>query len=185
MAMHGRDLLGRMVWFSLCSILFAFAANPVLAARRESALTKPLTFNAFFNAVTFPAVRMAPNGESLVIETRRPDYAHNRFRTDLWLYRVESGQLLPLETSGYASEPRWSPDGNWIAFLSSQAHRGAQIYVISAQGGGQDLLTYAGAGGVHAYAWAPDSKTVYYAAEVPLTKPQKDTHKKEWQDVIR
>lgn len=187
MATRVRNRIGRIVVFVLCLGGLAIVTPPGLAAPpREPASAKPpLTFDAFFNAVTFPAVRMSPDGESVVIETSRPDYAHNRFRTDLWMYRIASSRLVPLETSGYASDPQWSPDGQWIAFLSSQAKHGAQVYVVSAQGGGEDLLTYAGAGGVHAYAWGPDSKTVYYAAEVPLTKQQKDAHKKEWQDTVR
>jgi acylaminoacyl-peptidase len=176
----------RSVVFSLSLVALTFACSTAGAAEKQSTLAKPpLTFDAFFRAIDFAAVRMAPDGKSVVIETSRPDYEHNRFRTDLWIYHVGSGQLDPLETSGYASAPRWSPDGQWIAFLSSEAKHGAQVYVVSAQGGGEDLLTYAGAGGVHTCAWGPDSKTIYYAAKVPLTKEEKDANKKEWHDVLR
>jgi dipeptidyl aminopeptidase/acylaminoacyl peptidase len=170
-----------LLLFPLVMAVSAAAAPPA----RQAQAKRPLTFDAFFHAVDFGPVRMAPDGQSVVIETIRPDYAHNRFRTDLWLYRVESRKLAPLETSGYATDAQWSPNGRWIAFLSSVAHHGDQVYVISPSGGGEDLLTYAGAGGVHAYAWGPDSRTIYYAAKVPMTKAEKEEHEKVWHDVIR
>lgn len=185
MGMRNRNRFVRRVAFGVCLVAFAAAALGASAAEKQSSAKQPLTLDAFFHGVDFSGVRVAPDGKSVAIETTRPDYDHNRFRTDLWIYHVASGQLVPLETSGYASDARWSPDGKWIAFVSDEANHGAQIYVVSAEGGGHDLLTYADAGGVHTYAWGPDSKTIYYAAKVPLTKAQKDAHKKEWQDVLQ
>lgn len=180
MALDLRNVIRRTIVFGLCFVGSSIATT---AAPQAKPAKPPLTLDAFFRGVAFSTVRMAPNGESVLIETSRPDYDHNRFRSDLWLYRVGAGKLVPLETSGYAGDPQWSPDGQWIAFVSSEAKHGAQLYVISAQGGGEDLLTYAGEGGVHTYVWGSDSKAIYYSAQVPLTKEQKDTHKKEWRDV--
>ena len=150
--------LRRAAILASCFVALAFSFPAAGARQQEPAATKPpLTFQAFFHAVSIGAVRMEPDGEAVVIETERPDYAHNRFRTDLWLYRVAEHRLAPLTTSGHDFDPQWSPDGQWIAFLSDRAGHGPQLYVISARGGGADLLTYAGAGGVHTYAWAPDS----------------------------
>jgi dipeptidyl aminopeptidase/acylaminoacyl peptidase len=178
--------LRRIPILGLCLLVFCFSALAATPPRRgQTQAKKPLTFNAFFHGVDIGAVRMAPNGNAVVIETIRRDFAHNRFRTDLWLYRVADHQLTPLTTSGHDSDPQWSPNGRWVAFLSTRADHGPQVYVISPQGGGADLLTYASAGGVHTYAWGPDSKTIYYASKVPLTKAQKEAHKKKWHDVQR
>jgi dipeptidyl aminopeptidase/acylaminoacyl peptidase len=180
-----RSPLHRIAIFSLCLLAFSCAAQAAPAPPAKSANAKPpLTLKSFFNGVEFPAVRMSPDGQEIVIETDRGDYTHNRFRSDLWLYRVSDRQLTPLTTSGHDSHPEWSPDGRWIAFLSDRANHGDQVYVVSAQGGGADLVTYAGAGGVHAYAWGPDSKTIFYAAKVPLTKEQEKAHEEEWKDVL-
>ncbi len=176
----------RFATAAFCLLAFSctgFAAMPPGAAQAQS--KPPLTFKAFFHGTEIGPVKMAPDGSAVVIETIRRDFAHNRFRTDLWMYQVASHQLTPLTTSGHDSDPQWSPNGRWVAFLSTRADHGPQVYVISAQGGGSDLLTYAGAGGVHTYAWGPDSKTIYYASKVMLTKKQKEAHKKEWHDVIR
>src|SRR5271157_1620909 len=113
---------------------------------------KPLiTLDEFFNAVEYANVRISPDGRAVVIETTRADWEANRFRSDLWLYREDGGTLTPLTTSGHDSDPGWSPDGNWIAFLSDRnpagetpadadgakekAEKTSQVYAISMHGG--------------------------------------------------
>jgi dipeptidyl aminopeptidase/acylaminoacyl peptidase len=163
----------------------------------------PLTLDEFFNAVELRSVEISADGHAVVIATARPDWAANRFRTDLWLYRdAEGGRLCQLTQSGHDSAPRWSPDGQWIAFLSdrtapsSEAHSPdgtdsekeekpvAQVYVISAWGGEAFPVTFSDEE-VHAFAWAADSRSIYFATRAPWTKEQKDAYKKEWNDVVR
>src|SRR6202051_5174852 len=116
------------------------------------AQSKPkLTLDEFFNAVTFPALEISPDGNSVVIGTERADWDQQIFRKDLWLYRGngKGGSLIQLTQSGHDTEPKWSPDGRWIAFLSERKpatdksedsdsdSKGepAQIYLISPSGG--------------------------------------------------
>src|ERR1700692_4945547 len=87
------------------------------------AQSKPkLTLDEFFNAVTFPALEISPDGNSVVIGTERADWDQQIFRKDLWLYRGngKGGSLIQLTQSGHDTEPKWSPDGRWIAFLSER-----------------------------------------------------------------
>ncbi len=160
----------------------------VLAAAPAAAAKPPLTFRKFFHAVSFAAVQVAPDGSAVVIETNRADYAHNRFRTDLWIYSIagngQGGELAPLATGGYAGSPQWSPNSRWVAFLSGRAGQGRQLYVIPARGGAAAMLS-AIPGGVHAYSWGTDSRTLYFAAKTPLTAAQIAAHKQKWHDVIR
>jgi dipeptidyl aminopeptidase/acylaminoacyl peptidase len=104
---------------ALILILFCAAA----VAQKPGA--KPaLTLDEFFNSVDIPNVRLAPDGRAVVIETTRADWAGNRFRSDLWLDREESGDsrsLMQLTQSGHDRDPEFSPDGRWIAFLSDRS----------------------------------------------------------------
>jgi dipeptidyl aminopeptidase/acylaminoacyl peptidase len=165
--------------------------------------SKPkLTLDEFFNAVSFSTVALSPDGNSVVIATQRADWDQQIFRTDLWLYRdgAGNGSLIQLTQSGHDLDPKWSPDGRWIAFLSERKSSSekesdsaenkddkgetSQIYLISPDGGEAIQIT-AGQEEVHAFSWSADSRTIYFATRNPWTKTQKDDYKKQWKDVVQ
>ena len=77
-------------------------AVAVTCASLAFAQSKPkLTLDEFFNSVSFSSVELAPDGNSVVIETERADWDQQIFRTDLWLYRDDgkSGSLIQLTQS--------------------------------------------------------------------------------------
>jgi dipeptidyl aminopeptidase/acylaminoacyl peptidase len=90
--------------------------------------SKPkLTLDDFFNSVSYPAIAISPDGNSVAIVTERADWDQQIFRHDLWLYRdqlyrdnAQGGSLIQLTQSGHDTDPQWSPDGRWIAFLSER-----------------------------------------------------------------
>ena len=184
---------------ALASAIFAsFLTHSILAHAQAE---KPrLTLDEFFNSVSFPAVKVSPDGNSVVIETERADWEQQIFRKELWLYRSPVGSLTQLTQSGHDSSPQWSPDGQWIAFLSERKvedakdgdegdgkEKGkdvAQLFLIS-PGGGEAFAVTAGEDEVHAFAWSGDSKAIVFATRQPWTKQQNDDHKKDWKDVIR
>ena len=99
----------------------------LMSASTLGQTVKPkLTLDEFFNFVSFPSVKMAPDGEAVVIETERADWEKQLFRKELWLYRILSGggNLLQLTQAGHDTQPQWSPDSRWIAFLSERKEIG-------------------------------------------------------------
>jgi len=179
--------------------------TPAVLAQSKPAQSKPkLTLDEFFNSVTFPALEISPNGNSVVIETERADWDQQIFRKDLWLYRDngKGGSLIQLTQSGHDTEPKWSPDGRWIAFLSERKvptqqdddsdsdsdsknnDEPAQLYLISPDGGEAFPVTN-GEEEVHTFSWSADSQTIYFATRQPWSKQQKDDYKKEWKDVVQ
>jgi dipeptidyl aminopeptidase/acylaminoacyl peptidase len=171
------------------------------------AQSKPkLTLDEFFNSVSYSSIALSPDGNSVVIATERADWDQQIFRTDLWLYRDDgkAGLLIPLTQSGHDSDPKWSPDGRWIAFLSERKTSSAkdsdsdsdsgddkdadpgdlsQIYLISPAGGEAIPLTQ-GQEEVHTFSWSADSRTLYFSTRNPWTKAQKDDYRKQWKDVV-
>src|SRR5215472_19326868 len=190
----------------------------VVAVQLSCALTlfaqaKPkLSLDDFFNSVGFRSVELSPDGSAVVLTTDRADWDQQIFRTDLWLYRDDGKSLIQLTQSGHDSDPKWSPDGKWIAFLSERKASGgkgdnvdadsdsndeansdadsdskeevSQIYLISPNGGEGFAITQ-GEEDVHAFSWSADSQTIYYATREPWTKEQKDEYKNQWKDVVQ
>src|SRR3984893_11392339 len=188
-----------MLVLSLVSVISVSVFTHSILAHAQTVKPK-LTLDEFFNSVSFPAVKVSPDGNSAVIETERADWEQQIFRKDLWLYRTANGSLTQLTQSGHDSSPQWSPDGQWVAFLSERkvaaakdADAGdekekdkdvAQLFLISPSGGEAFAIT-SGAVEVHAFAWSQDSRAIVFATRQPWTKQQNDDRKKEWKDVIR
>jgi dipeptidyl aminopeptidase/acylaminoacyl peptidase len=160
-------------------------------------------FDEFFNSVSFTSVEISPDGGSVVIGTERADWDQQIFRRDLWLYRddAKGGSLIQLTQSGHDSEPKWSPDGKWIAFLAERKSAAgkdedsdsdskdkddetSQLYLISPNGGEAIPLTH-GDEDVHSFSWSANSTTLYFATRQPWSKDQKDQYKKNWKDVVQ
>ena len=59
----------------------------ILPAARVTAKQPSTTSSTPFD---LPSVEISPDGRSVVVETTRPDWTANRFRSDLWLYREAS-----------------------------------------------------------------------------------------------
>src|SRR5271156_658449 len=186
----------------LVSLVSVIAASILTPAQT----TKPkLTLDEFFDSVSFDAVRVSPDGNSVVIGTEKADWDQQIFRKELWLYRIAAngGNLVQLTQAGRASSPHWSPDGRWIAFLSERKASvtedegagdvrekdgkdkdAAQLFLISPSGGEAIALTSSDEE-VHAFAWSGDSKAIFFSTREPWSKQQNDDHRKDWKDVIR
>ncbi|HKW88735.1 MAG TPA: prolyl oligopeptidase family serine peptidase [Candidatus Acidoferrales bacterium] len=182
----------------LATACIALGANTSRAADDQK---PPLTLDAFFNTVSYGTVQISLDGNAVAFTTERPDWNANRFRSDIWLYRASDGSLVQLTQSGKDFEPKWSPNGRWIAFLSGRTEGATataadadadpekdksvqQVYVIAA-GGGEAFPVTVGADEVHDFDWSADSKKIYFATREPWSKDKEDAYKKEWNDVIR
>lgn len=178
-----------VVGLSLCLTPLVFAQS-----------NKPaITLDEYMSTTSITAVHLAPGGSAAVIATETPDWSHNGFSDNLWLWTADAG-LRTLTHSGTERDPRWSPDGKWVAFISDRALPGEaagdegaaqsesaqadRLWVISVTGG-EALPLYTQKLDVHAFAWSPDGRYLYFSATQPLTQAQQDAQKAEWKDVIR
>ena len=200
-----RKLLGLLAIVASVGVLSVALRRPLPAADKP-----PVTLDEFFDSVEYNAARISPDGGAVVVQTTRSDWEGNRYRTDLWLYRVagatvsSGGTLIPLTQTGHEHSPQWSPDGRWIAFLSdrgtkkpkrgsdSEAASGPeksgtsdQLFVISVSGGGESFQVTVSEESVHSFAWSADSRAIFFATKQPQTQEAKAAQEKEWKDVIR
>jgi dipeptidyl aminopeptidase/acylaminoacyl peptidase len=182
---------------SLLPLSAAVLLPLTLSAQPQTTTKSPLTLDSFFAATDYSSARLSPDGSAAVIAVRQPDWPANRFREDLWIWRAGTGKIEQLTTSGHDGGPDWSPDGKLIAFTSdrplpdekpddskSGKEPGARIWIVSASGGEARPL-YRTKDEVHAFAWAPDSSTIYLAIEEPLSKDAEEAKERDWKDVQR
>ncbi len=98
---------------------------------------------------------------------RMPDIHGNRivfsYAGDLWTVGTEGGTAVHLTSHpGAETWPRFSPDGQWIAF-SGQYDGNTDVYIVPAGGGEPRRLTYH-PGADTIVGWTPDGKSVLFSS---------------------
>lgn len=119
---------------------------------------------------------LSADGRSAVVSVTSPDLDTDDYTGHLWLVATDGSAAPRRLTHGWRdTEPIWSPDGAWVAFVRAQREEtgnGAgkvgrpQLWVLPAAGGEPRRLTDhpLGAGGP---VWSPDSRHLAYTARVP------------------
>ncbi len=120
--------------------------------------------------------QISPDGKSVVIVVSRPDYVNNRSNAELVLVDVASGKKTVITNERTSvSSPRWSPDGEKLAFISkanSAKDAQNQIFILSMKGGEAKQITKAPKGIQH-FSWSPNSLDIAYAsANEPKNKAE-------------
>lgn len=75
-----------------------------------------------------------------------------------------------------ATHPRWSPDGQWLAFLSPRAGNGAQIFRIRLAGGEAEQITREKAG-ISTFEWSPDGRSIAFVMTEPKSEDEEKAEK--------
>jgi dipeptidyl aminopeptidase/acylaminoacyl peptidase len=123
--------------------------------------------------------RIAPDGRSIVVRVSRANYDENRNDVELVLVDVASRAHKVL-TRRQASQPRWSPSGSSLAFLS-QVDEKAQIFVIPIDGGEAMQISKAPMG-VESYSWRPDGGAfAYLSKEEPAKREGQERHNRSFE----
>ncbi len=133
----------------------------------DSPVRRPVAPEDTYAFRVVDALQISPDGRTLayVAETYVKD--GDRLRQGLYLMPASGGAPRPVAQGGEsASQPRFSPDGKRLAFLSDGAD-GAQVAVARADGKHLKVVTRI-PGGVSEFDWSPDGRSlVVVRSETP------------------
>jgi dipeptidyl aminopeptidase/acylaminoacyl peptidase len=112
----------------------------------------------------------SPDGRRLAFVSNRSgkEYEENR-NTDVWMVSAAGGKLIKISDHDEAdNQPRWSPDGEWIAFTGELHDRDhPKIFLAPSSGGSPSVLAANGLdlipGGLD---WSGDGKSLYFETGV-------------------
>jgi len=162
-----------------CVLAICIAASTSFAQQRRG--ITPEDYFAF-EFVSDPNI--SPDGKAVAYVVTKIDRNQNRRHSAIWMASLDSLRSPWQFTTSpqSANSPRWSPDGKWLAFLSSRPvteptpaatataaaaaePTRSQIYLLSLNGGEARRLTNL-KNGVSAFRWAPDGTRIVTVSRV-------------------
>ncbi len=134
---------------------------------------RPMTADDVLALKQVTDAQISPDGKWVAYVVAAVDLAQNAVNSDVWLVAADCAgppgcAPVRLTASPKADgQPRWSPDGKWIGFLSAREER-PQIWLIRPNGGEAERLTESKTG-VQSFQWSPDGKRIAFVAVRPPT----------------
>ena len=153
----------------ILAVIAAAALMPAPAAQGK----RPLAVDDLFKVRDVRDPQRSPDGKWVAYTVTRAIRETDKNDTDVWMVSWDGRERLPLTSTPDAeSRPRWSPDGKYLAFLSSrQEAKSAQVWLLPRGGGEAAKLTDV-KGGVSDYAWSPDSRRLVLVVSDPDPRTQ-------------
>lgn len=107
-------------------------------------------------------IKISPDNSTALVVQKHAKITEDTSAFLTRIYKTRPGQdPLPFtDADSSASQPSWSPDGKWVAFISDRSKK-KHLYLIPSDGGEARQLTQ-GEKNVLNYSWSPDGKKIAY-----------------------
>ncbi|TXH06391.1 MAG: S9 family peptidase [Nevskiaceae bacterium] len=153
---------------TLLAAALLIAAGPALSAemKTDHAAGKAFTVQDLVMMERVSDPRVSPDGTRVAYTLRQTDLPNNKGVTSVWLLALD-GKSAPRKLtggSGNSDNPRWSPDGQSLYFLSTRSGA-SQVWRLDLGGGEAQQVTQLPLD-VGSYALAPDGKRLLLTMEV-------------------
>ncbi|MFN7018928.1 MAG: prolyl oligopeptidase family serine peptidase [Fimbriimonadales bacterium] len=125
-------------------------------------MKRAITIDDLFRIKLLGSPQIAPDGSQIVFVYKWIDPEKNKYFSNLWRVRVGEGALPFTYGEWSDTQPRWSPDGKQVAFISNRQKPKSQIYVIPADGGEARPITNLEEGSIAEFAWSPDGSKIAF-----------------------
>jgi len=145
--------------FSVSLVLVLFLASAAWTQQAE--VTRGVTPEDYYLFHQLSDPHLSPNGKLVAYVVSSVDQKQNRRHSAIWLVAADGSRgPWPFTTSPQsATSPRWSPDGQYLAFLSSRPSTTdpitTQVYLLAMSGGEARRVTNL-KNGVSSFQWSPD-----------------------------
>jgi len=154
----------------LVPTLAGLALVPALGAQAPAAASpaaplRPFSLDDLSRVRDVREPQISPDGAWVAYTVSTSDTAEDRSTSAVWMASWDGSRNVRLTTSKSGEHtPRWSPDGRWLAFLSSRDDDHTQLWLLDRLGGeGRKATTLPS--DVDDYVWAPDGRRIALVAE--------------------
>ena len=146
----------------ICAFLFATIVLLPQKTKAEKQWTPELSLSV--NRLS--DLSFSPDNTRLLYGINSIDLKNDVYLNTYVISDLTSSKVRTLiKPSSHASAVQWSPDGKWVAYLSSQSGHD-NIWLIPAEGGEGTQLTNVKQD-ISSFRWAPNSKTMAFVMADP------------------
>jgi len=162
-------------------LVHALVLSTIASALQAQATVtrRPIAPNDVYHLRGVSDPQLSPDGNWVAYTVRTVDSTKDKRDSNIWMTSWDGTQTIQLTASKESeSSPRWSPDGRYLAFLSSREDsEDDQVWLLDRRGGEARRLTEL-KGGVNSMEWSPDSKRLALVATIELDSTKADTTRK-------
>lgn len=109
--------------------------------------------------------RLSPSGDKVAYVETKISKDENEYISNIFVLDLQTNKTHQWTFGNYRNHsPRWSPDGNQLAFVSNRAE-GNQIFILDLTGGEARQLTNINNGAENPV-WSPDGKKVAFTIQL-------------------
>jgi dipeptidyl aminopeptidase/acylaminoacyl peptidase len=151
----------------MTSLLMACGAG-VFAVSAAGASNRALDADDFDRLLSVESVACSRDGNWIAYTVEGSDLESDERKSAVWMtdYQGTTELKLTAEGEASASNPKFSPDGRYVSFLSARkVEDKLQLYLLDRHGGEAQLLDAIG-GDVADYAWSPDGTQLVVSMSV-------------------
>lgn len=124
---------------------FWISGAMALMATSALAAPRPLLPSDIFNEKTVSSPAVSPDGAWVAYAVKGLDRAADKGFTHLWMTSWDGARTIQLTSPPKESEsqPKWSPDGHYLAFVSGRGdeNEADQLWLLDREGGEAVKLT--------------------------------------------
>lgn len=161
------------------AIGFVLLLSTVLGAQAK----RPVRVGDMYRIKNVGGLDLSPDGKWVAYTVTTTDSAKDKTDTDVWMTTWDGTQTIhATSTPDNETSPKFSPDGKYLAFLSSrQGGKGSQLWLLDRQGGEAVRVTDMKTG-IQGYEWSPDGKRIALIMSDP--SPDADTTNKKPKPIV-
>ena len=123
--------------------------------------------------------RVSPDGKKILYTVSEALMTSDKseYISQIWMGDVATKKNMQLTFGDKSSSnPKWSPDGNWIAFTSNRKDNKTNLYLLSANGGEAEQITDVKSG-ISNFEWSPDGRSIAFTMTDAKTEEEEKNDK--------
>ena len=127
-------------------------------------------------------IQVSPNGKEVLYEVQVPDSERDDEISQIYALSTYGGGEPKQLTTGTSNDtqPRWSPRGDKVVFLSDRDQENVQLFIINRSGGEARKIS-SFPEGVSDFSWGADGETLLVVVPLTIEEKPEDIDDEQWE----